>query len=95
MDRTHITYQITEFIHTFGEGEQNDAKISDESQHTKEKFKWIDIKGNTNKKTNEQIKKMINVSLFDENAGKEESKECENQFKELPLNKWGEQLTKN
>ena len=41
----HITYQITEFIQTFGEGEQNDSKISDESQQTKEKSKWIDIKG--------------------------------------------------
>ena len=31
--------------------------------------------GNTDKKTNEQIKKIINVFLFDENAGNEESKE--------------------
>ena len=82
----HITYQITEFIQTFGEGEQNDSKISDESQQTKEESEWIDIKGNTYKKTNEQIKKIINVFLFDENAGNEESKEFENQFKELSIN---------
>ena len=29
---------------------------------------------------------MINVSLFDENTGKEESNEFENQFKELSIN---------
>ena len=85
-NRTHITYQIKEFIYIFGDGEQDAVKVSDKNQQRNEESKWIDIKGDTNKKTDKQIERMIKCSLFGENKENEESKEFANQFNKLSIN---------